>query len=262
MPELVHIIEADGTITTPSLDLTAVALGLVPGYSIVNKFGRNDDVDTGTLPESAWNGGGLYDGFNATVAETVDVASTDANDTAAGTGARTVIIDGLDSSWNPQTETITMNGTTAVTSVKSYIRCPRAYVATAGSGGENAGGISATQTTSGYTFFAMPAGTNQTHICCYTIPAGKTGHILHAISTLLRSGTTEGEVDIYIREPGGVFRSKFPMGVTQNGGQIEKNHIPFIRNIPEKSDIDFRIVSVSANSAAITAAIDIILEDN
>lgn len=62
---------------------TEVARGLIDNYDINKKFGRNSDIDTGSAPEDVWNGGGLYTGFNATSAETLEFFSSDANDVGA-----------------------------------------------------------------------------------------------------------------------------------------------------------------------------------
>jgi len=40
--------------------LTDVAKGIIPNHSAVSKFGHNEDVDTGTVPETLWDGGGIY----------------------------------------------------------------------------------------------------------------------------------------------------------------------------------------------------------
>jgi hypothetical protein len=40
--------------------LIEVAKGNVAGHAIVNKFGRNPDVDTGTDPEDVWTQGGVW----------------------------------------------------------------------------------------------------------------------------------------------------------------------------------------------------------
>ena len=243
--------------------LIEVAKGKVPGHSIVNVFGRNNDIDTGTTPESIWHGGDLYDGFNATGAETVNISSASANDTSAGTGARTILIDGLDASFNPQTETIIMNGTSNVTSVNSYIRQPNAYVLTAGSGGVNAGVISSVQSSSGVQFMAMPAETNQTHIACYTVPTGYTGYIVALKSTLNDANNTSARMDIFIREEGSVFRSKIPFGISQGGGSVGFGDgcIPQ-EEAEEKADIDCRCITTSSNGTDVSIKMAILLVDN
>lgn len=52
----------------------------------------------------------------------MQVQSSSASDTAAGTGVRTMMIHYLDASGNDQTETITMNGVTPVLTVATNIR--------------------------------------------------------------------------------------------------------------------------------------------
>ena len=60
---------------------TEVARGLYTGYEIVRKFGRNEDIDTGTTPEDVFNGGGTYTGLNGTSNENIAIVSASANDT-------------------------------------------------------------------------------------------------------------------------------------------------------------------------------------
>jgi hypothetical protein len=108
---------------------------LSPSYKQVFKFGQNASV--GNSIETIWLEGGLY--VYPPSATTMTVSSSDVNDTSAGTGARTVLISGLDGSYNEISETITMNGQTPVTTSNSYLRVNRALVLTAGSGGVNAG---------------------------------------------------------------------------------------------------------------------------
>lgn len=74
--------------------LQAVAYGQVPGYRRVTALGNNPDVDSGTVPEDIWAGGGAYPWMTGATA--LEIVSSSANDAAAGTGARTVTINGLD----------------------------------------------------------------------------------------------------------------------------------------------------------------------
>lgn len=65
----------------------AIGFGQVPGYRRITALGNNPDVDTG-IHEDIWTGGGLYPWMTA--ATSLEIVSDSANDTAAGTGARTV----------------------------------------------------------------------------------------------------------------------------------------------------------------------------
>lgn len=77
----------------------------------------------------------------AASASVLEISSSSASDTSAGTGARTVSISGLDINYNPLTETITLTGQTAVNTVNSYLRVNSMKVLTVGSGATNAGVI-------------------------------------------------------------------------------------------------------------------------
>lgn len=59
---------------------TEVALGKFPETSINKKFGRNSDIDRGSVEEDIWNGGGLYTGFNCVNAEVLEFFSDNATD--------------------------------------------------------------------------------------------------------------------------------------------------------------------------------------
>jgi len=101
-----------------------VARGLVPGVTKGVQFGRNTDIDTGSAPETVWNGGGVYTGLplESVAPGTLDVSSDNNNDTLAGTGARTVKLMGLGKNWEYQEETLNLSGTSPVTTQKLWRR--------------------------------------------------------------------------------------------------------------------------------------------
>lgn len=174
--------------------LIEVAKGNVAGHSLVRKFGFNDSVNSTLAPITD---GAVYQ--TPTSAISLELVSSDANDTAAGTGARSVYIEGLDASFALQTETVSMAGTGAAALANSYTRIFRMYVATSGtyatsSTASHAGTITlrvsgggATWATIGTSAGGFPLG--QTEIGCYTIPAGKTAYLL-SFSTEIESTKT------------------------------------------------------------------------
>lgn len=87
-----------------------------------------------------------------TTAETLDLTSSSNSDTTAGTGARTITLYGIDENRRYQTETVTMNGTTGVTTSRSWLGVNVAEVATAGSTRKAVGNISITGTDSSNTY--------------------------------------------------------------------------------------------------------------
>lgn len=158
-----------------------VAKGNVSGTTIVRKFGRNPSIGTTTAPISIT---GLYQ--TPTAATALEIVSSSANDTSAGSGARTVTIIGLNSSFVETTQTVTMNGTTPVALSTDLIRAYRMYVETSGtygsaSAGSHAGTITLRTSGGGATWLQLalinsfPMG--QSLCGAYTVPDGYTGYV-------------------------------------------------------------------------------------
>ena len=100
--------------------LMEVSRGNVPGASYILKFGLNEDVSVGSIPEEVWSYGGAY--TFPTAAARVGVTSTNAADTSAGTGARTITIRGLDSNYAEVEVDVTMNGLSSVDTTQTYMQ--------------------------------------------------------------------------------------------------------------------------------------------
>jgi hypothetical protein len=225
-----------------------VARGQIPYHKQVYKFGQNAVV--GNSVETIWSQGGLYS--YPPSATTMTVSSSNTNDTSAGTGARTVLISGLDGDYDEISETITLNGQTAVTTINSFLRVNRAIVLTAGSGGVNAGII---YVGTGTVTSGVPAniyttingdGTNQTLQTFWTVPANYTAYIHQTnISTGNSSNTPAVLKTLLLARPhGGVFNTKEVIVLT-DGNHLQMYSFPI--KLTEKTDIEFRAVS-SSNS--------------
>jgi hypothetical protein len=234
--------------------------GNILGHSSVHKFGRNPDIDTADGFETAWNGGGAYTGFNATAAEIVTVTSTDAADTSAGTGARTLEIFGLDTNWEEQSEIVTLNGTSLVDSVLSYIRLDKVIVRSAGTGLSNAGDISVAQkVTTANIFAVLPIGYNRTMICCYTIPAGKVGYFQSWGASL--SGKTIANCNIRLssRIFGEVFQVRQEVSIMGSGSSSFTRSYPTPKEgLPSRTDMYIE-ADTDQNNTGIAAFIDLLL---
>jgi hypothetical protein len=243
-----------------------VALGNIPNYEIATKFGRNSQVDTVTVPEDMWANGGTYTGFPVSFTpETVDVFSSSTNDTSAGTGARTIQIKGLKTSTSSveETENITLNGTTAVTSISTWWRINRVKVLTAGTGDQNAGNVTVRSTTTTANVFAvMPLGFNQSTIGAYTVPFDKTMIIKRVRVTITRSNGSAGSatISLRIRPIGGVFNAARVFEL-QTGGSTSFESLGGL--IAESgSDVKYRIDNVSDNGTIAEGAFEYVLIDN
>lgn len=244
----------------PSL---SIAGGLVPGVTLVNKFGLNPDIDTGSVPEDVWGGGGPYTGFPDIAPEILRFTSTSASDSAAGTGARTVQVTGLDANWNILSETITLNGLTPVTSVNTFRRVHTMRTITAGSGGVNAGDITVQyNTTTSVVFLVMATGRNQTNNVSFTIPEGYTGYVtkVHGVIRLPGTATDNASGNLWIREFGEVFRSRRPFIIRTEAPWNDEIYGGL--RLPSKSDITVRITNVAASNTEVIVALDIVLIQN
>lgn len=150
-----------------------VQRGQISGVSFVNKFGRNADTVAG---DAIWAASSAY--VEPATAELCNVVSSSTNDAAAGTGARTIYISGINENYDIASETLTLNGTSNVSTVNRYFNIHRAYVSTAGSGGTAAGNITITSTAAGTPAMALLSlGYNQTQSTVYMVPRNYTAYI-------------------------------------------------------------------------------------
>jgi hypothetical protein len=152
--------------------------GNVSGHEAWSKIGFNDDVDNAT--EDLWPYGGLYT-FPA-AATKMDLVSSDNNDGKTGaptsTGARTVKIYGLLSDYSSASETITLDGTTPVTTTNTYLRINNMRVMTAGTGGVPIGNLTLSETGgTTYRYGYIRAGFTRQRQMIYTVPLGKTLYV-------------------------------------------------------------------------------------
>lgn len=112
-----------------------IGLGYYKDATMVHKFGSSPSLGTGF--ETVWPQGGLKS--YRTTATGFTISSSDAADTATGTGARTVTVQGVDEDWNPVSQVVTLTGQTVAAMGTDMMICDRMIVETAGSGETNAG---------------------------------------------------------------------------------------------------------------------------
>ena len=254
--EVVMLADKDGNIinTFGAASNIPIAAGEVEGYQNVHKFGMIDGSN-GTGWTTVWSaadsaGTKLYPWD--TVAGTISVISSDDDDTDGDVGAHTIIVEGLDTSYNPVSESFTLSGTTETAEgAVTFHRVSRAYIT---DGGTNVGKI---QIKNGSVVVAeIAAGMGQTQMCVYTIPAGKTGYLTRVAASSSKNISTI--IALFQRPFGKTFvRSASSMALYQNNQAISLDvPIPFI----EKTDLDLRQIGASNNVLA--ADFNIILVDN
>ena len=261
-----------GTSTDPFHSIPAdfyleVAKGNVNKHSAVNKFGRNTEIDTTTLPEDIWDAGGEW--VAPTIARIHDIASTSTNDSSLDKGMRTVNIQGLDANFDLQSETVVLNGTTNVPTVNSYTRIFRMYGETFGSDSTNLGDITATAQTDATVTAQITTGKGQTLMAIYTIPNGKTGYVTQGFCSMNRAGATSGamiglafEFRADADQSDSGWRVAWEGALSVEGSSfINLSYMP-IPPFPAKTDLRVRVHYASDNDSDVAAGFDIILVDD
>lgn len=229
----------------------SIAQGNISGQAWVLKSGKNPDVDTATVPEDVWNGGGAYTGFPTTAPEIVQVFSSSASDT----GVLTITYLPTATSTAYTTGTVTLNGTTPVDCAFSAYRVHSAfYTSVAG----NVGEISIRwKVTTSVRFVKMPIGTNQSYVAAYTIPFGTTGYLYEVFCSIQGGTTASVDGALWIRMNGMQFRLRRNFTV-QNGSFYRENlNGAFV--LPALTDIQVRITSCTSNNTPVVAGYTILL---
>lgn len=165
-------------VPTPGLGGDNIAAGYVDGWSDIHKFGAAD-VGTSFIPVCR---GGVWQTPQVGSQTQLRVkAGGNANDTAAGSGARKIMLEGIDETGALITDELTLAGTSASSaSSEEFLRLTRAWVTESGSYAnattpshsddiviENSAGT-ADWATIDSTGFAR----GQSEIACYTVPLG------------------------------------------------------------------------------------------
>lgn len=244
--------------------LIRVGFGDVAGYSRVTALGNNPDIDTGTAPEDVWTGGGTYPWM--TGATSLEVLSSSASDTVAGTGARTIRIDGLTTAFTPISQTITLNGTTPVAVPTQLYRINGILVLTAGSTQSNVGVITVRDAGGGTTRGQIDVSTTGAGIgisrqSIYTVPAGFTLQIIdQAFSINKATGTSWATLCTWIRSASGVARMPLLISVSSNQPYAQPGMPGIV--LSEKTDFCYRCIEVSANNTNVTAGFLGVLRQN
>lgn len=241
----------------PVLDGLAIAAGRQDTYATVHKFGENTDLDA-AVEETIWDGGGIW--VPPTEARTHDIASSDANDTSAGTGARTIKVFGLDASGVLTDETVTMNGVSNVATVNTYTMVYRMHVVTAGSGGQNAGAITATAQIDDTVTAQISATLNQTLMAVYKVPAATTAYVFSWYASLLGATNSNVDIGIYCLDPNAdaVYRPVQIQGLKGAGS----SHIHHCCSIPIQMAANTIITlqaTADGNNQSVSGGFDLVL---
>lgn len=230
--------------------LTAVILGLVPGYRADNKFGRNPSI--GSTRETVWDAGGLYQYLAPGVSGPVEITSDDIAD-----AGKNIQIIGLNSSYIEQSEILQLDATdpttTPVTSTLSYHRQFRTIMSIPDI---NVGNITVTSTAGATPVMSqITAGEGQSLMALFTVPAGKTVYIPKGLATI--EGQKIGTIYAQTRTPGNDFATRRVYDVS--AGPPANVFVESV--LEEKTDYELRAVT-DVSASPISATVFYIVIDN
>jgi hypothetical protein len=230
-PAPVHSVTVQGAYEPWDLQ---VARGQIMGHKGVQIFGYSTAVGS-TAQGPLWEGltlsGGTYT-YPSSAANLVLVS-----DNAADNTTRSVLITGLDANFCELTETIALNGTSAVTTVNSFLRINQMEMLNS----TNTGTITAK--ISSVLYAQINPGIGQTQMSIYTVPAGYTFYLAYSqydasigftssnymISTewnKINTGAQSGQITL-----------------THQSTFVQKQEVPFQLAVPhpEKTDLQFQV---------------------
>ena len=236
-----------------------IPMGNIPGYSLVNKFGRNSNVASGTT-EEIWDGSVAYT-FPTTATITHIRSAVD----SATTQGATIEAQGLDANWDLVVQTKALDGTDSTTEVAldtPLIRIFRIKVLDSSVMDEDiwagATGMSAATANA-----IVQAGNNQTLMAIYTVPNGKTAYMTSwkaAVNPATNLDPTSNPIRMWARDNvnGYAPQLKDDQGLTV--GNIRIPYEPYYK-FTQKTDIFFTASPVG-KAVDVSVGFDLILVDN
>jgi hypothetical protein len=213
--------------------------------------------------ETVWPHGGIL-GFPSSAIQ-LSVSSGSADDTALGTGARTVYLEGLDANYNTISEIVTLSGQTAVTTTKSYLHINSCYVLSAGSGNSAAGTI---YFGTGVVTAGVPATVydviqfdyNSRITGSYTIPAGYTGYVSQGLfSSGQASGTGPVTGRLMTRGTNNI-RMTAAVTTVNNGAADYAFEYPLV--VPQKTTIEAQATGTGNNNACSSLFVVVLIKND
>lgn len=234
----------------------SVGFMLEPGYERASGWGNNPDIDLGG-PEVVDPLGGTTIPWLSS-ATSLEIVSDSAADAAAGTGARTVSIDGLNANYSRVSQTVTLNGTTAVAIPTQLIAINRLRVLSAGTGLTNAGLITVRNAGAGTSRCLIPIGRSISQSSGYTVPASCTLQINRHLASINRT-VTAGRWITYT----GAFQlwdgtqygpTVLPLEVSISDTALAAFMAEPGLVLPERSRFWLQVNAVSGNNTDVTAA--------
>lgn len=233
-------------------------------------MGNNPNIDTTTQPEDVWAGAtlGTLNGIDhryiprPTTPVAMEVVSDNANDTAAGTGARTVTITYLDALYTEQIVVLTLNGLTPVALPTTVMRINLFQVTTAGTfggvGGNNIGNLSIRATGGlGATYSYMQAGVGNARSSLYTCPRNMRYDLISVTMSVNRVDTSDrwATLNVCVQARGAALIKGTELSVSSTTPyRHETADVPLV-SFGEGGDLWIRCEAVSVNNTSLSASV-------
>ena len=251
----------------------AVARGLVPGHSVMHKFGKVNPSTVDTLYDM-WTGVSAANPLYTfcTTASKMKVSSSSVNDVAAGTGSCCVNISGLDANYKEINEDINITGQTPVETVNAFIRVFRVYSTDAGVLEANDGTIYVYETSEASVIAGVPqtetlirarieALAGQSEMAIFTVPAGKTAYLNEVVISVSNKAARYTDVNMSMKIYGnGGFRRIYSVAFEAAGTTNIHPTIPGVFN--EKTDIKLQATTTATATSSIYGRFHLTLVDN
>jgi hypothetical protein len=237
----------------PAPYIYAIAEGEVSGHSTLFKYGARTTVSQGTA-STIWEGtDNLY--VYLPSGQTLNISGDTNEDSQTGSGAYTLVVQGLGNNWTPYSETVTLDGTGIVNTTGIFIRQNRAFVGSCGASYSNIGEIAVRDSTDSITTSLVKAGEGQTLLGLWTVPSGQSLYVTEfSISTSSNKGA---EVSLFTRINDGTggyypWRVSFRQYSFQGADSYP---FPAPVKINEMTDIEVRVTTpVSAGDTSFGAS--------
>ena len=246
--------------TFPLVDSSLlIAMGVYPGLTGVNKFGRNSNVAIG-VEEEIWDGSIAYS-FPTDTTEITHVRS--AVDSATTQGA-VIEIEGLDVNWDLVTQTKALDGADSSTEVQLDTALRRSFRMKVLDGsvmdqdiwvGDDDFVVAAAKA-------IIIAGNNQTLMAMYTVPKGKAAY-LTSLYVHVNPGTNLDPTSMPVRLYATDNANGYAPQVKHVIGQVDSNwqhHFDPYQEYTEKTDL-YMTAQPVGKAADISAGFDLILVD-
>ncbi len=223
-----------------------IARGLVVGTTWLHRLGFIPAMPNGA--ETVIMSGGITTGRYVfpTTASTLSVVSTNSLDTG-----KVITISGLDANCDPITETVTVNGTTPVTTTQQFFRVQRmSSVANSIIGNITASNGSAILS-------CLRDGDGQSLQCVYTIPRGTTGYLRQVSASVPKNGDAVFRLHTKLTTAS-FTTSRHIFGLSSMSYAYD---FVYPTVLPEKTDIEMTCLSSTGGSSA-SGTFDVLLINN